>query len=167
VSIVVGWPWQNQTVVLEDLASKHYQDRTWDVVDSRLRLVNVSTYGWEPNVFGTNNKLVIKSSDFSGSNLSGGATQVTVENSTMGTMATQDSVEMLVKDSTIQGDVIAKGDSSITLVDTLAQSQPTGGEEGATVFGNVFATDNATVTLINSKVQGRLTTEGNGRIIRP
>ena len=163
VSVVVGWPWQDQTVVLDDLGSKHYQERTWNVVDSTLRFENVSTYGWEPNVFGTNNKLIIRNSDFSGSNLSGGTTEVIVENSTMGTMATQVSVRMLVKDSAILGDVIAKGDSSLTLEDTVVQSQ---GEEGEKVFGNVFATDNATITLINSTAQGEVTTQGNGRIVR-
>ena len=163
VSVVVGWPWQDQTVVLEDLASKHYQERTWNVVDSTLRFINVSTYGWEPNVFGTNNKLIIRNSDFSGSNFSSGTTEIIVENSTMGTMATQDSVRMLVKDSTIDGDVIARGNSVLTLENTLVQSQ---GEEGEKVFGNVFATDNATVTLINSTAQGEVTTQGNGRIVR-
>jgi hypothetical protein len=163
VSIVVGSPWQNQTVVLEDLASKHYQDRTWNVVDSTLRFLNVTTYGWEPNVFGAGNKLIIRNSDFSGSNLSGGTTEVIVENSTMGTMATQESVRMLVKDSTILGDVIARGDSSLTLDNTVVQSQ---GEEGEKVFGNVFVTDNATITLINSTAQGKVTAQGNGRIVR-
>lgn len=164
VSVVVGSPWQNQTVVLEDLASKNYQDRTWNVVDSTLRFLNVTTYGWEPNVFGTGNKLIIRNSDFSGSNLSSGTTEVIVENSTMGTMATQDSVRMLVKDSTIIGDIIAKGDSSLTLENTVVLSQ---GDEGEKVFGNVFVTDNATITLINSTAQGKVNIRGRGRIVWP
>ena len=88
MSVVVGSPYRNKTVVLEDLASKNYQDHTRNVVNSTLRLLNVTTYEWEPNVFGVGNKLIIKDSDFSGSNLSGGTTEVKVENSTMGTIAT-------------------------------------------------------------------------------
>jgi hypothetical protein len=164
VSVVVGSPWQNQTVVLEDLASKNYQDRTWNVVDSTLHFLNVTTYGWEPNVFGIGNKLIIRNSDFSGSNLSSGATEVIVENSTMGTMATQDSVKMLVKDSTILGDVIARGDSSLTLENTLVLSQ---GDEGEKVFGNIFVTDDATITLISSTAEGEVTIQGMGRVIWP
>ena len=93
----------------------------------------------------------------------GGTTEIIVANSTMGTMATQDSVRMLVKDSTIDGDVIARENSVLTLANTVVQSR---GEEGEKVFGNVFATDNATVTLINSTTQGEVTTQGNGRIVR-
>ena len=88
MSVVVGSPWQNQTVVMEDLASKNYQDRTRNVVNSTLRFLDVTTYESKPNVFGVGNKLIIKDSDFSGSNLSGGTTEVKVENSTMGTIAT-------------------------------------------------------------------------------
>ena len=165
VSIVVGSPWQDQTVDLDNLRRQLYEDKTWQIVDSTLRLHNVSTYGWEPNVYGTNNTLIIRDSDFSGSNLSGGANRVIVENSTMGAMATQQGVQMEIRGSTVKGDVIARDDSSITLIDTLVEAQELPGSDGDTVFGDVFAVDNATVTLVDSVVEGQTTTEGNGLIV--
>jgi hypothetical protein len=165
VSIVVGSPWQDQTVELDNLRRQLYEDKTWQIVDSTLRFQNVSTYGWEPNVYGTNNTLVIRDSDFSGSNLSGGANRVIVENSTMGTMATQESVSMEIRGSTVKGDVIARDDSSITLINTLIETQEVPGSDGATVFGDVFTVDNATVTLVDSVVEGQTSTEGNGQIL--
>ena len=88
MSVVVGSPWQNQTVVLEDLASRNHQGRTRNVVHSTLRFLDVTTYESKPNVFGVGNKLIIKDSDFRGPNLSDGTTEVKVENSMMGTIAT-------------------------------------------------------------------------------
>ena len=165
VSIVVGSPWQDQTVELDNLRRQLYEDKTWQIVDSTLRFLNVSTYGWEPNVYGTNNTLVIRDSDFSGSNLSGGDNRVIVENSTMGTMATQERVAMEIRDSTVKGDVIARDDSSITLIGTLVETQVVPGSDGDTVFGDVFVVDNATIKLVNSVVQGQTTTEGNGQVV--
>ena len=71
---------------------------------------------------------------------------------------------MLVKDSTILGDVIAKGDSSLTLENTLVLSQ---GDEGEKVSGNIFVTDDATITLISSTVEGKVTIQGMGRVVWP
>ena len=119
VSIAVGSPWQGQTVELDNLRRQLYENKTWQIVDSTLRFQTVSTYGWEPNVYGTNNTLIIRASDFSGSNLSGDANRVIVENSTIGTMATQERVGMEIRGSTVTGDVIARDNSSITLIDTL------------------------------------------------
>ena len=81
VSVIVGSPWEGQTVVLDGLDSKHYGDQTWEIVDSILRFVNVTIYGWEANVFGRNNTIVIRNSNYSGSSISGGPNTLIVENS--------------------------------------------------------------------------------------
>ena len=70
---------------------------------------------------------------------------------------------MLVKDSTILGDVIARGDSSLALENTVVESQ---GGEGEKAFGNVLVTDNATISLIDSTAQDEVTYQGNRRIVR-
>ena len=70
---------------------------------------------------------------------------------------------MLVKDSTILRDVIARGDSSLTLENTVVEGQ---GDEGGKAFGNVLVTDNATIFLIDSTAQDEVTYQGNGRIVR-
>ena len=117
ISVGVGYPSENETVILEGLESKHYEDQTWEIGGARLRLVNTATYGWEPNVFG-NNTLIIRDSNYSGSSINSSQAVYIIENSTMGFTHTQEQVQMTIRDSVINGDVVATGDSSITLIDT-------------------------------------------------
>ena len=101
VSIAVGSPWQGQTVGLDNLRRQLYENKTWPIVDPTLKFQTVSAYGWEPTVYGTNNTLIIRGSDFRGANLSSGADRMIVENSTMGTTATQERVGMEIRGSTV------------------------------------------------------------------
>ena len=66
--------------------------------------------------------------------------------------------------SVIKGDVIARGDSSITLVDSVIQSQGEN-DDGDSVFGNLLVQDNATVTLVNTVIEGAITKTGGGQVI--
>ena len=88
-----------------------------------------------------------------------------VENSTMGSMTTQERVGVEIRGSTVKGDVIARDNSSITLIDTLVETQKISMSDGDTAFGDVFAVDNATITLFDSVVEGQTTTKGNGQVI--
>ena len=74
-------------------------------------------------------------------------------------------MEMIVRDSTINGDVIATDSSRITLIDSVIAVQEIPGEEGATQFGNIVATGNGIITLINTRVEGKIIVEDLGRII--
>ncbi len=91
ISIIVGFPWQEQTVELDGLARKLYEDQTWRISDATLRLVNTRTYGWEPNVFG-DNTLIIRNSDYSGSSINSSTAKYVIENSIMGLTRTQERV---------------------------------------------------------------------------
>jgi len=122
VSIVIGFPYQNRTVTLEDLGSKIYTDQTWQIADSKLRLINSATYGWEPNVF-ANNKLIVRNSDYSASNINSGTAEYLIENSTIGDLGTQEQVKMTVKNSRVKGNVVARDNSVITLVDTIVEGK--------------------------------------------
>jgi hypothetical protein len=159
VSVIVGLPWQNETVVLEGLDSKTYEDQTWEIVDATLRFINVTTYGWEPNAFATNT-LIIRNSNYSGSTNNSSTATYIIENSTVGAIQTQESVSMTIRDSVITGDVIARNDSTITLIDSIVA-----GDEDSSLSGVVRATDNATIILINTFVDGEPISDDNGQII--
>ena len=164
ISVIVGFPWQEQTVVLDGLARKRYEDQTWHINDATLRLVNTRTYGWEPNVFG-NNTLIIRNSDYSGSSINSSTAKYIIENSTMGLTRTQERVEMTVRDSIIRGDVVATDDSTITLINSRVEREGGPEDTNPAAFGNVIATGNGTVVLINTFVQGETRTEDNGQIV--
>ena len=151
ISMTVGFPWTGQTVVLDELANTTYEDKTWQIVDTTLRFVNVTTYGWEPNVFGTGNTLIIRNSDYSGSSVNSGNGTYIIEDSLTGLMRTHESVHMEIYRSVVDADVIATDESHITLVDSE-------------VTGNVIAERNGKVTLVNTTVGGRIDVRDDGQV---
>ncbi len=127
-------------------------------------MVNTATYGWEPNVFGSNTP-IIRDSNYSGSSINSSQAVYIIENSTMGFTHTQEQVQMTIRDSVINGDVVATGDSSITLIDTTVYGIGEADEAGKRAQGNVFVSGNATVTLINSTVEGQLSATDARKIV--
>ena len=71
---------------------------------------------------------------------------------------------MRIENSVIKGDVAARGDSSITLIDSLVESQGVN-DNGSSFFGNLFVLDNATITLVNTVVEGEVSKSGNGTVV--
>ncbi len=161
VGIIVGLPWTNQTVVLDDLGRKLYEDRTWDIVDATLHLINTNVYGWEPNAFASN-ILVIRNSDVSGSSTGNNAT-IVYENSTMGQVVAGENIDFTVRDSIVTGDVIATDNGRITLINSVVGSPPA--EEGDTPLGNVIAFGSGTIILTDTVVHGEMITMDDGEII--
>lgn len=118
VAVIVGLPWRDQTVVLDSLVSQTYEDRTWEIAEgSTLRLVNSATYGWEANAFCCNT-LIVRNSDYAASNINSGDAVYFIENSTVGELGTQERTRMTVTGSHVTGNVVARDNSLITLVDT-------------------------------------------------
>ncbi len=158
IGIIVGLPWDNLTVEVEGLRIGHYDDHTWQIGDSRLRLVNTEVYGWEPNVF-HNNTLVIRDSDYTQSVINSGTAHYEIEGSRLQHLAAIERVTMTVRNSTITGDVVANEDSHIVLIDSQVKADAQGN------LGNIYAKDNARITLRNTTVEGQRLTEANGQII--
>ena len=157
VSVIVGHPWQGQTIILDRIDKKVYEDTTFEVVDAKLRLINTRIYGWEANVW-NGNTLIVRNSNFSGATLNGGESFEIIENSVLGLVRGQDRVNITVRNARIQGDVIATENSVVTLIDSIVER--TGDDSG----GNVFAVGNGSVVLIGTEVQGNRVTEDNGTI---
>jgi len=116
-TLVIGSPWNNVTANFDNLRVTRYQDQTWHVVDTSLRLVNVKTERWSP-IVGGNNTLIITNSDLADNAFSWGDAKVVIENSTASFLRAQDSVQMTIKNSIIYGDVIAVGNGKIILINT-------------------------------------------------
>lgn len=117
VTLVVGPPWDGATVSLDNLRQVFYKDQTWKIEDMALRLINTKTGRWSP-IVGGNNTLVIKNSDLADNAFSWGNAKLVIENSTVSFLRAKESVEMVVRDSVIDGDVVAADNGKITLIDT-------------------------------------------------
>lgn len=122
-AMLVGPPWKNASVVLSGLRKGHYKDREWQVADSRLRLINSTVYGWEANVFGVGNALVVQDSELSASNISSGNGVLRFEHSTIGTVTAQEKVSITLVDSTVTGDAVAKDEGTITLENSVIKGR--------------------------------------------
>ena len=71
VGVGIGFPSQNETMTAVGIRPGQWEDQSWDFgVDTRLRLVNTSTYGRELNAWGENT-MVISDSDYSSSAVNG------------------------------------------------------------------------------------------------
>ena len=164
IGVIVGLPWSGQTVELDNIGRQLYEDQTWEIVDARLRLVNTNVYRWEPNAF-ADNTLIVRNSDYSGSSINSGDAHYVIENSTLDFVLANERVTMVIRDSVIRGDVVARDDSHITLINTVVEGQLEPGEEKPRAMGNVFATGNGIVTLVNSTILGETFIEDNGEVI--
>lgn len=160
IGVIVGRPWVEQTVVLDGIGARHYDDQVWNISDARLRLVNSTAYGWEPNVF-ADNTLVIRNSDYSGSTVNGGSAIYIIEDSTAGQLRAAENVVMTVRNSIIKGDVVAVDNATITLIDSRITGD--GYENG--IAGSAIATGNGRIILINTTVNGEIVTEDNGQVV--
>ena len=71
VGVGIGFPSQNETMTAVGIRPGQWEDQSWDFgADTRLRLVNTSTYGRELNAWGENT-MVISDSDYSSSAVNG------------------------------------------------------------------------------------------------
>lgn len=117
VTIAIGEPWEGATVELSDLREQRYDDRTWTIVDSTLRLVNTRTNRWSP-IVGNGNTLVLRDSDLADQAFSWGDGRVVIEDSSLQTVRARDQVQITVRGSRVIGDVVAQDDGTITLIGT-------------------------------------------------
>ena len=133
ITFVIGLPWEEETIELEDLLVTHYDNRTWTVLDSTLTLVNVSTLPWSP-IVGRHNTLVIRNSELADNAFSWDHGTLIVESSSIDYLRAQEYVEMTITDCTVVGDVLAIDNGKITLINT-------------TVGGEIIEEDNGKVTI--------------------
>ena len=161
IGVIVGRPWVEQTVELDGIGMELYDDQVWDIADARLHLVNTTTYGWEPNAF-SDNTLIIRNSDYSGSAVNGGSAIYIIEDSTAGQLRAHENVVMTVRNSIINGDVIAVDNATITLIDSRITGD--GYEDG--IAGSAIATGNGRIVLINTTVNGEIITEDDGEVVQ-
>lgn len=160
VGVGIGFPSQNEVMMAVGIRPGLWDDQSWDFgAGARLRLVNTFTYGWELNAWG-GNTMVISDSDYSGSAVNGGSSHYFIDNTTTGQLVAFESVDMVVTNSIITGDVVANDNTVITLIDSTV-----GDVSGKHDGGNVYARGDGRVILRNTIVLGDQVTQDNGEII--
>ena len=119
VTFHITKPYNNATAEFSNLVVKHHEDQTWQVVndDTRLRLINTKTERWSPIVSG-NNILIVKNSEIADNAFSSGTAKVIYEQCVISFLQANEQVHMTIKDSVVEGDVVATGNSIIELINT-------------------------------------------------
>lgn len=117
VTFSFGYLFINETIELSDLKVKKYADSSWNFKDTTLRLINTKTNKWSP-IVGGENTLVIKNSQLADNAFSNGQAKIIIEDSTAQFLRAKDEVQMTIKNTKVEGDVIAQDNSKVTLINT-------------------------------------------------
>lgn len=137
IDIVVTWsfgdPWRGKTIVLEDLKSGYYGDRTWDLGDNtKLHLVNTTVTRWSP-ITGNGNTMIIRRSELADNAFNWGDGKVVIEDSTAQFVRARNDVEITLKNTEVFGDVVAQDNGKITLINTKVSGKIVEEDEGKIV----------------------------------
>lgn len=110
--------WDHETVELQGLAREHYADRVWELPQgARLRLVNTWAAGWSPVAF-ADNTLIVRDSVLNDQAFSGGRATILFERVSTSFVRAREDVRIVLRDSVVEGDVVAQDNGRIELVRT-------------------------------------------------
>lgn len=118
ISFIMGWPWLNESAVLDNLKTAAYADREVRLKDTRLHLLNTAVNEWTPLV-GENNQLTIRNSDLGDQLWSWGNARLMIENSTTTAVRARENVNLSLRNSTVLGDVSAADNGQVTIINTV------------------------------------------------
>jgi hypothetical protein len=105
-----------------DLRATLYADQTWATGGATLHLIDTLTLPWSPLVSG-NNFLTITNSELADFANSFGNPTVSISDSTMSFVRGNDRERITISRSSISGDVVAAGNSVISLIGTRVSGQ--------------------------------------------
>jgi len=124
----VGWSQSEAVVELRDLKPGFVEDRTWEVDEVVLRLVNTYVNEWYPTA-GGNAELTLIDSKVNEMEPSGQA-RVIIRNSRVSVIHASNQVEMWVYDSSVDFDVVAYDQAVIHLFNTSVGGKIHQADEG-------------------------------------
>ncbi len=133
VTFSIGYGVDNSTIELEGLRAKHYDDAKWQFAGSTFRLVNTTTNPWSPIIGGQGNTLILRDCELADNAFSGGDAKVIIEKSTAQFLRANDQMQMTVRDSRVLGDVLARHNSKITLINTRVGGKVIEEDEGKVI----------------------------------
>jgi hypothetical protein len=124
VTFHIAEPYQHITADFSDLRVEHHKDRSWEVAggDTQLRLIQTKTERWSPIVSG-NNTLVVRNSEINDNAFSSGTAKVIYDNCIISFLHANDRVHMTIKNSVVEGDVVATENSVIDLINTKVRGK--------------------------------------------
>lgn len=132
VTFSFGYKFINETIELSDLKSKRYTDNTWNFKNSYLRLINTKTNKWSP-IVGVENTLIIKNSELADNAFSNTKAKIIIEDSTAQFLRAKDNVQMEIKNTDIEGDVVAEDNGKIRLINSKVGGKKVEKENGKIV----------------------------------
>lgn len=122
VTFSFGFKYMNETIELSDLKAKKYADNTWTFPNAYLRLINVKANKWSP-IIGAENTLILKNSDLADNAFSNTKAKIIIEDSTAQFLRAKDDVQMTVRNSAVEGDVVTENNGRITLINSTVGGQ--------------------------------------------
>jgi hypothetical protein len=122
VTFHLGKPYNNVTAEFSGLLPEHHEDQTWQIRDTRLRLINTKTERWSPIVSG-HNTLIVRDSAIADNAFSFDNANVVYDRCVISFLHGNDQVHMRIKDSVVEGDVVATGNSVIELINTRVEGK--------------------------------------------
>ncbi len=122
VTFSFGYKFVNEVIELSDLRVKKYADSSWNFKNTSLRLINVKTNKWSP-IVGEENTLIIRNSQLADNAFSNNKAKIIIENSTAQFLRAKDDVQMTIRNSEIEGDVVTEGNGKITLINTKVRGK--------------------------------------------
>lgn len=129
VTFLIIPPWRDVEVELDGLRRGYYEDKTWELLDSRLRLINVMAGDFSPLVT-EHNTLTIRDSDLADMVNHSGWANVIIENSVIGVVRAQEGVTITIRNSEVLGDVLAIDQGTVILENSTVGGQITELDEG-------------------------------------
>lgn len=111
-----------EIVEFNDLKGKHYEDSVWELGNGSFRLVNSNVSQWSP-VSGAGTVMSIRDSFMSDIQFSTGDAKIYIYDSVNSLLVASEDVYMRVEDSLVEGDVIARDNGVIELINTRVRGE--------------------------------------------
>ena len=157
-------PWIKKTLILENLRGRFFEDHTWNMLDTRLRLVNTDVDDFEPNAH-DDNTIITRGSVYSRTDGNDGDAIMIIEDSTIGTIGAKKNAQITVRNSTITKSIHATGQSKIIVLGSSFRSAAETSDDGTSPAQTITVQDSAIIKLINSPWGGTTVEKASGRVI--
>jgi hypothetical protein len=156
------------TARFDNVRAQRYADQTWTTGNATLHLRNTTTERWSPIVSG-DNTLVITNSDLADNYGSYGHATVSVADSSMTYVRTNDFVRFTIDRTFIAGDAVAGGNSILTLTDSAVGGRVVAEDRGVIVAtgvvglgrGFILGPIGSLTAAPSERISGRMSIKGS------
>lgn len=133
MTMVAKEPWKNETIFLDNLKEKYYENASWNFGDTKLRFLEVDAWQWSPLAY-ESNIVIVNNSHLADIAWGGGSGKIFINNSEVFFIRARENMEITAGNSLIHGDVIATDKSRIFLYNVTVEGKTV--EDGGTISRN-------------------------------